>query len=170
MATYRKAVHSDLPGVMEILNEVVPIMNASGNFQWNEDYPTLDVLKRDIEDSMLWIAEIDNEIAGFTAITTDQPEEYGNVGWDVKMKCIVPHRMAVSPKYRGNGIAMKFYEIAEDLGRELNYPYLKVDTNERNPAMQNIFKKRGYEFCGYIYFKNKPESCGRFMCYQLPLK
>lgn len=36
---YRLAEMDDLPQILNIISKVVPIMNASGNRQWDEKYP-----------------------------------------------------------------------------------------------------------------------------------
>ena len=50
----RLATFDDLDGVMEVIHAVVPIMNAAGNFQWNESYPTEAHFTVDIDHEDLW--------------------------------------------------------------------------------------------------------------------
>src|SRR5580704_15515445 len=102
----RLAALNDIPAIMELIAEVVPAMNASGNFQWDSTYPNAQVFENDIALNQLWVAEVDGEIAGITAITTDQEPEYANVGWDINETARVTHRLAVSGNYRGKGIAV----------------------------------------------------------------
>jgi hypothetical protein len=95
----RLATLTDIPQIMQLITDVVPIMNAAGNFQWDSTYPNPQVFENDITLNQLWVAEIDGHIAGITAITTDQEPEYAEVGWDIGQTAIVTHRLAVSPRY-----------------------------------------------------------------------
>ncbi len=71
--------HEDLNAMMRLVQAVVPLMRASGNLQWDETYPNVAVFIRDLELDQLWVAELDGQIAGVAAITTDQEPEYANV-------------------------------------------------------------------------------------------
>src|ERR1700710_1840381 len=105
--TIRLATLNDIPGIMQLIAEVVPAMNALGNYQWDGTYPNAGVFEKDIALSQLWVADTDGDIAGIAAITTDQEPEYASVGWDLNETAIVTHRLAVSTRYRGRGIAAK---------------------------------------------------------------
>ena len=97
----RPAILTDIPQIMQLIAEVVPLMNAAGNMQWDNTYPNAGVFEKDIALSQLWVAEIAGNIAGISAITTDQEPEYAEVGWDLNETAIVTHRLAVSPRYQG---------------------------------------------------------------------
>src|SRR5689334_88658 len=101
----RPAIFSDVPGIMQVIADVVPDMIASGNFQWDDTYPNAAVFEEDIALGQLWVADADGIIAGVSAITTEQYPEYADVGLDINEPAIVTHRLAVSPHYRGQGIA-----------------------------------------------------------------
>ena len=58
-------------------------MQESGNFQWDAEYPNIEVFERDIERDQLWVAVSGGQIAAIAAITTEQEPEYVNVGWDI---------------------------------------------------------------------------------------
>ena len=72
----RLAQTNDVPNIMQLIHHIVPGMIADGNFQWDSTYPNAAVFENDIALAQLWVAEIDGEIAGVTAITTDQSPEY----------------------------------------------------------------------------------------------
>ena len=83
----RQGKLEDIDAVMALVRRVVPLMRASGNLQWDSDYPNPAVFERDVELNQLWVAEIDGQdekrIAGIAAITTDQEPNYANIGWDI---------------------------------------------------------------------------------------
>lgn len=160
----RLATLNDIPGIMMLLAEVVPAMNAAGNFQWDSTYPNAGVFENDIAHNQLWVADADGDIAGVTAITTDQEPEYASVGWDLTEIAIVTHRLAVSLRYRGQGIAAKLLQQGENEAIKRGIKTLRIDTNSNNKATRQLFPKLGYEFAGEIGLGFRPNL--RFYCYE----
>jgi GNAT superfamily N-acetyltransferase len=162
--TIRRATLNDIAGIMKLIAEVVPAMIAAGNFQWDDTYPNAGVFENDIVLQQLWVADEDGDIAGVSAITTDQYPEYAQVGWDLNEKAIVTHRLAVSTRYRGQGIAAKLLQQAEQEAITRGIPTLRIDTNTNNTATQQLFPKLGYLFVGEIGLAFRPGL--RFYCYE----
>lgn len=164
--TLRKATREDVPLVMEFIPEVVALLNADGNYQWNDTYPLASDFMKDVEDNVLWVAVDDStgKMVGVAALTTDQYPEYADVGWDLSEVCIVPHRVAVSPHCRGRGIAQKLLLKGDDVAREMGLTMVRVDTNVQNKTMRHIFEKLGYQHAGDVQFKWKPDTMW-FCCY-----
>jgi len=162
--TIRPAILNDIPAIMQLIAQVVPAMIASGNFQWDDTYPNAAVFTEDVKENRLWVAEVDGQIAGVTAITTDQYPEYQQVGWDITETAIVTHRLAVGTQYRGLGIAAALLQEAELEARRRNINLLRIDTNTSNQATQKLFQKMGYIFAGEISLEFRPGLS--FYCYE----
>lgn len=160
----RRAVLNDIPGIMILIRQVVPLMNASGNLQWDDHYPNPEIFTSDIAQDKLWVAEINGSIAGVSAITTDQDQEYAEVGWDLNETAIVTHRLAVSPQFHGQGVAVALMQKAEDEAIRRGINTLRIDTNSMNKATQQLFPKMGYVFAGEIGLSYRPGL--RFYCYE----
>ena len=160
----REARLEDVDAVMALVGRVVPLMRASGNLQWDDSYPNAEVFARDIEKSQLWVAEIQGQIAGVAAITTDQEPEYARVGWDISELAIVVHRVAVDPAFRGRGIAEALMLQAEIVARSRGISVLRVDTNTQNAATQKLFPKLGYVLSGETELGFRVGL--RFLCYE----
>jgi len=158
------ATLNDIPQIMQLISRVVPIMIASGNYQWDNTYPNAEVFINDISLGKLWVAEVEGQIAGITAITTDQETEYAQVGWDITETAIVTHRLAVDPQYRGMGIAASLLQQAEYEAIHRGINILRIDTNTGNQATQKLFPKLGYVFAGEIGLGFRPGL--RFYCYE----
>jgi len=149
---------------MQVIKAVVPAMQAAGNFQWDDTYPNPEVFETDINNGQLWVAVIDDVIAGVSAITTEQYAEYANVGLDVSETAIVTHRLAVSPHFRGRGIAAALLKQAEQVALDTGIAVLRIDTNTQNQATQALFPKAGYIYAGEIGLEFRPGL--RFYCYE----
>jgi GNAT superfamily N-acetyltransferase len=160
----RRAELIDIPQIMLLIGDVVPVMNAAGNFQWDAVYPNAAVFEQDIALNQLWVADLDGEIAGISAITTDQEPEYAQVGWDITETAIVTHRLAVSPKHQGKGLAAALLIQAEKEAVDRGIGVLRIDTNTANQATQRLFPKLGYVFAGEIGLGFREGL--RFYCYE----
>jgi GNAT superfamily N-acetyltransferase len=160
----RRATVADLPAIVALVHAVVPLMNASGNFQWTAEYPNEAVFQQDIVRNHLWVAEQAGHLLGIAALTQDQDAEYADADWDVSEPALVTHRLAVSPLAQGKGVAQALLAQAEDEALALGLRTLRVDTNSENAATQRLFPKLGYRFAGEIKLAFRPGL--RFFCYE----
>ncbi|MVN76040.1 GNAT family N-acetyltransferase [Hymenobacter sp. HMF4947] len=165
--TIRRATVADLPAIVALVQAVVPLMNASGNFQWTAEYPNEAVFGQDIEQQHLWVAELAGQLAGVAALTQDQDAEYADADWDAAEAAVVTHRLAVAPSAQGKGVAQALLAQAEHEARALGLRTLRVDTNSENAATQRLFPKLGYRFAGEIKLAFRPGL--RFFCYEKQL-
>lgn len=163
----RRATLADILAIMNIVKEAVPLMHATGNFQWSDDYPNPEAFAGDVALNQLWVAEIDGRVAGASAITTVQYPEYEQAGLDVSQPAVVTHRLVVSPHYRGQGIAEALMMKAEYEAVRRGIPLLRIDTNKENKAAQKLFVKLGYVFAGEIGLAFRPGM--RFVCLEKKL-
>lgn len=163
----RLAIDADIPKIMQLVAKVIPLMHANGNFQWADDYPNPTVFAADIAQNQLWVAMLEDEIVGVSAITTGQDPEYADAGWDINERAIVTHRLAVDPDCQGKGVAKALMAQAEIVAQSRGIEILRVDTNSENGATQALFPKMGYHFSGEITLAKRPGL--RFFCYQKTL-
>ena len=70
-------------------------------------------------------------------------------------------------KYRGKGVAKLLMSKAEELALERGYSSVRIDTNEKNIAMNSLFQLLGYKYCGTISFNDQPDKYKhlKFNCY-----
>jgi GNAT superfamily N-acetyltransferase len=154
----------DVEAVMALVRRVVPQMRAQGNFQWDDQYPNAAAFERDVDQGWLWIAEVQGQVAGAAAITTEQEPEYAEVGWDLDQEAVVVHRLLVDPAFWGQGLAAALLRQAEEVARNRGIAVLRVDTNRENGATLRLFPSLGYAFAGEIGLGFRPGL--RFNCYE----
>ena len=164
----RLATLTDIPQILTLIADVIPVMKTAGNFQWDNDYPNKQVFTQDINLNQLWVAEIAGTIAGVAAITTDQDAEYGQTGLDITETAIVTHRLAVNINYQGRGVAGALLKQAEHEAILRAVNILRIDTNIANQATQKLFPKLGYVLAGEISLTIRPGL--KFLCYEKRLK
>jgi GNAT superfamily N-acetyltransferase len=164
----RLATLQDIDPVMQLVAQVLPIMQSTGNLQWDETYPNAAIFTQDVKNEQLWVADIDGQVAGVIAIVNEQEPEYAQVaGWDITEPAIVAHRLAVSPNFQGKGIAAALLRQCEEVARQKNVSLIRLDTNTVNRPMQNLFLKLGYNLGGEITLLKKPQL--RFMAFEMRL-
>jgi ribosomal protein S18 acetylase RimI-like enzyme len=159
----RTATLLDLKQIMKIVETSKLDMHSYGNFQWNEDYPKENDFIKDIDEGTLFVYDIEGIIAGIICINNAEPEEYKTANWSKKKQAITLHRLAVSKKFQGQGIAYKLMNHANTICAQNEIDYLKTDTNSLNVKTQALLRKCGYSFTGEITFIDHP---GIFYCYE----
>ncbi|WPU97268.1 GNAT family N-acetyltransferase [Mucilaginibacter sp. cycad4] len=162
--TIRLATLNDVSQILAFIADVIAVMKAAGNFQWDNDYPNKQAFSRDINLNQLWVAEITGTIAGVAAITTHQDAEYAQAGLDINETAIVTHRLAVNINYQGRGVATALLKQAEHEAIRRGINTLRIDTNIANLATQRLFPKLGYALAGEISLDLRPGL--RFLCYE----
>lgn len=160
----RLAIVSDLDRIVEIVNASKEIMQAQGNFQWDDNYPLRGDYERDIENAELYVIEENGIVSGFLCLNGDEPEEYKTAAWEKSEPALVIHRMAVAPESRGRGLAGKLLDFAWDTTRERGIPSLRTDTFSGNIAMNSLFVKHGFRKTGNIELSGK--QLQPFYCYE----
>eukprot|EP01040_Poterioochromonas_malhamensis_P025151 gene25151-31302_t len=154
----RQATSEDIPSIWAIIQVVVQRLNAENNFQWNETYPTENNFLEDLSAGYLWVAvdSQNQEVAGTAAYNFDQHAEYEDLGWDMSVKSLIPHRIAINPVYQGRGIAQLLLLKAEEVAKSSGCKVIRGDTHELNLPMRHIFEKLGYQYGGDVKLRNLP--------------
>ncbi|GAA4338811.1 GNAT family N-acetyltransferase [Mucilaginibacter gynuensis] len=163
----RQATLNDIQPIMQLVAEVVPAMRAAGNLQWDNTYPNAAVFENDIQLGQLWVADVDGQIGGVTAITNSPEPDYGAAGIDINIPAVTTHRLAVNTRFRGLGIAAALLQQAEVVAADKGIKLALVDTNTENEATNKLFPKLGYTLAGKITLPHKPGLL--FYCYQKQL-
>lgn len=152
---FRKALTTDLPQIWTILQQAIAHRKKDGSNQWQDGYPNLQILQKDVDAGAGFVLAVGENIIGYTAIMINDEPEYAKIKgkWLSEDQFVVFHRLAVSKNYMGKGLAKTIIEFVEKFAKENNIFSVKADTNYDNIAMLKIFEKLGYTFCGEVYFR-----------------
>ena len=162
----RLANMRDLPSVIDILHRVVPVMHSEGNYQWDNVYPSPADFTNDIQQYNLFVAVEDRVVIGAVAVDAIFPTEYETVSWETSPNSYTFHRLMVDPEHRGKGIAEALFRYVEYRGQLMGLRSIRVDTNENNHAILDLFKKYDYKYTGTVKFRNVLSD---FHCYEKTL-
>ena len=165
MGLINKATTSDLDQVYSLTKSCAKDMIENGIFQWNENYPSKEVLKNDIKLQQIWKLYESNKIIGIIVLTEIEDKEYEKVKWLTKnYKNLYIHRLAILPEFQGKGYAQKLMDFTENYAKENNFKSIRLDTFSQNKRNQLFYEKRNYTKLDKIYFSNQSED--PFYCYE----
>ena len=158
--TFRKAVPAELDQIWEILEGGIARRKAEGSNQWQDGYPNPDVVRNDIEKGYGFVLADGSTIVGYCAVLINDEPAYADIQgkWLTEGDFVVYHRVAISDKYLGKGLAQVMLKHIEAFARQHHIKSLKADTNFDNAGMLKIFEKLGYVYCGEVVFRDSPRK------------
>lgn len=163
----RPATADDLPQLVDLLHAVVASMQNAGIDQWDDIYPTADVLRDDIEHGTIYVASLDGTpIAGAVVLDERQAPEYRGVAWTIGSDSVgVVHRLMVDPAKRRSGIARELMSFAEQRAGELGFEVIRLDAFTRNPGALRLYDSLGYRDAGPVTLRK-----GLFRCFEKAIR
>lgn len=152
----RSATAGDLQAAWEIILQAKAQMYREGKHQWDENYPTVPILRHDIDMGWGHILVSDaGDIIAYGAIVFDGEPAYLDLReghWLSEQPYVVLHRLAVSDRWKRRGMAVRYMEEVCALALRRGIHSFKVDTNYDNSYMQKVFLKTGFRYCGKIQY------------------
>lgn len=160
MVEIRKARPDELEEICALVRRAVVRMNALGNPQWGQDYPTQDHYRADAERGELYAALSGPRIAGVACINTRQAPEYAGVPWTTASPAVVIHRMAVDPCMQRQGVGRSLFRFAEALALRQGVQAMRIDTYSLNAGMQALILSQGFVRAGEVHLRRElPYPC-----------
>ena len=152
---FRKAELSEIAPIWEILQQAIIRRKEDGSKQWQDGYPNPEVVQKDIEQGKGFVLVNGETIIGYSAVLINDEPAYEKIegNWLTNNDFVVIHRVAISEKYLGKGLAKMIIKNIEDFALSNNIYSIKADTNFDNIAMIKIFENSGYAYCGEVYFR-----------------
>ena len=152
----RKSSVSDINNLLEIFDEARKTIATLGIDQWQNGYPSFDVVREDISLSRSYAVEIDESVCGTFVMMENEPtyDKIYEGEWLGNEDYIAIHRVAISVRCRGRGISTSIIDCAASYARFLGRSSLRIDTHEGNVVMRRMLEKHGFEYCGVIYLEN----------------
>ena len=145
----------DLDRIEEIYNQIHDEEEAGrATIGWiRAIYPTRATAEIAIRKGTMYVEESDGRIVAAAKIDREQVPEYAGAAWTRNApadQVLVLHALVVSPSESGKGHATAFVRFYEDFARERGFPFLRMDTNERNGAARALYRKLGYREVGIV--------------------
>lgn len=151
----REARPSDVTDIMQVMEAAKKIMRSTGNMhQWNNGYPSKEVIFSDMEKHSGFVIEEAGRIVGYFAFLPSPEPTYSKIydgEWldDIRPYHVV-HRIASHPEVHGIFSDIMDFSFSHDSN-------IRIDTHKDNHIMQHNIMKHGFTYCGIIYLANGDE-------------
>ena len=145
-----------MPQICEIFQQAILRRKNDGSKQWQDGDPNEEIIKSDIQKGIAYVLTGDDEIMGYAAVIFNDEPAYTDIkgAWLSNEEFVVIHRIAISDRQSGKGLAKLIMSSTEDIALKNNIFSVKVDTNFDNPAMLKTFEKCGYTYCGEVMLRD----------------
>ena len=141
----RKAVSSDLDLVDCIFKRAIITMEKNHISQWDEKYPTRNILDEDIGKSQMFLGLIDNHVVSVAVINQEFDEEYHYANWNYPEESFaIIHRFCVNPDFQNRGIAVATMKELEKQIKDMKINTIRLDAYSQNPYALKLYEKLGY--------------------------
>lgn len=145
----RKAELGDLKEIMDIFSKAISTMNDNNIHQWDEIYPTKDILQQDILKRQMYVGIKDNTIVSVVVVNDEFDEQYKSGNWKYSNeRFAVVHRLCVNPIYQNQKLGKSTMLMIEDLLKKEGIDSIRLDAFSLNPYALKMYQKLGYEKVG----------------------
>ncbi len=138
---------NDLETAVQIYQQAREFMKETGNpEQWKDNHPSVELIKKDIENETGYVVELDNIIVGVFAFILGKDVTYNYIEgkWLNNFTYGTIHRIAAKKEAKGILSAAVSYA-----SRYTNN--IRIDTHKDNKVMQHLLDKLKFKKCGIIY-------------------
>jgi ribosomal protein S18 acetylase RimI-like enzyme len=151
--TVTKASPQDIPEIMSLISAAVKKMIAGGLYQWDENYPNMDIITEDISAGSLFKISDKERIAGVVVLNQQYFPQYNDLKWeDEGGKFLIVHRLCVHPDYQGQGYSQKLMRFAEKHAKKSGYSSIRLDTYTSNKRALALYDSLNYRRVGTVTF------------------
>lgn len=154
MFFFEKAQDGDKDEVMQLLNAAKENMKENGIDQWDEIYPAISDVAKDIKEGTLTLVKQGGKLVAVYTLNKHQDAAYkfGNFK-DNSDNFIVLHRLCVKPEYRGMGIAARTLRYIDEEALKEGFSSIRLDVFTKNPRAVKLYESAGYSCAGDAYFR-----------------
>lgn len=141
-------------------------MCSRGIMQWDELYPTEELLLEDFEKRNMYVLVCGGEVVCAAVINEEQDEEYSSGCWKYNDGSVaVLHRLCVHPAHQRKGYGRETVLHAERKMKDTGYTAVRLDAFSQNPSALKLYEGMGYTRTGEVTFRK-----GTFFLYEKLLR
>ena len=144
----------DIQRVLKITNDAKNLLKKNGSLQWQQGYPNEETFLTDIKNKVLYGIYQYNELMAYGAYILGKDINYIEIDgkWDIPAneKDLAIHRVAVDGNCHGKKYGVKILKYGIVYAKKLGCISVKVDTHEKNKAMQKCINNSGFVYKGIV--------------------
>ena len=150
---FRPGLAADVDDIMALVAEAQAWFASQGIDQWQDGYPTREIIEQDIALKRNYVVEYNGVIVAALSVAFDGEPTYSTIyrgEWLRQAPYAVVHRIMVADAMKRKGVAREILAFVEELCAERGVSDIRIDTHRDNRPMRNMLKKLGYSHCGEI--------------------
>jgi predicted GNAT superfamily acetyltransferase len=149
-----KAEQHECNIIFDLIKQAKVFLKEQGIIQWQEGYPNLDDIKKDILLQKGYVLKDNGIIVGYACIDFDGEIAYKSLKgkWVSDNSYVTVHRIVINNKYKGKGLAKQIFVAVEEIAKENGIKSIRVDTDENNIIMKHIISSLAYIYCGIVSY------------------
>ena len=145
---------NEIDKVMTIVAHAKSILKKNGSLQWQQGYPNKETFINDIRNKALFGLYENGSLVGFGAFIFGKDLNYVSINgqWSIPAneKDMAIHRVAVSEGSHGKEYGRRILEYGIQYAKKNGCLSVKVDTHEKNVAMQKSIERAGFSYKGIV--------------------
>lgn len=143
------ASFNELDVIMEMIDKGRKHIQTYHIDQWINGYPSIDVIKEDINTNRGYLLVNNNEILAYYALLEhDECYDYIEGEWLNNETYVAIHRVVT--KDFNSGLGSKLFDELKK-----RYSHIRIDTHDGNISMNKCLIKNKFKYCGIIYLKDR---------------
>lgn len=172
--TIKPANLDDFENVTEFYYDLIESMqNVEYHPAWKKDiYPTKQFIYDSITKKELFIAVINENIAGSMVMNHDCADGYAKIKWKISVKkdeVIIIHALGISRCHQGKGIAKKMVQYAIENCKDNGIKAIRLDVLASNKPAQKLYSATGFIYINKIRLFYEDTGLTDFYLYELAL-
>ncbi len=161
----KKATIDELEEIFELYKTCSEDLIERGIYMWDEDYPTVDLIEKEIKLDNMFLIEDDDQIIAAFDLNDYLDDLWQPVNWQDE-NFLGLHLLAVHPDYQRQGYGLKVLKFSEDYASNKNYTSIHLDVLSKNKAALKLYRNNGYQKVGELNFDFKPEGYQKYLCFE----
>jgi len=132
-------------------------------------YPTEKLLKDAIEQGTLYLAHLENRLAGAMIMNHDCEPEYGSVKWQINAKreeVMAVHLLGVAPAFQGKGIAKQMVSSAIDICGKGSIKAIRLDVLKKNIPAAKLYMSMQFKYVDSVQIYYEDTGLTDFLLYE----
>ena len=160
-----KAKMEELKEIYELYKICSQDLKKQDIYMWDEDYPTIDLIEKEIKADNMFVIKEDNQIIVSFDLSDYLDELWAPVDWQDD-NFLGLHLLAVHPDYQRQGYGLKVLKFSEEYALDNNFTSLHLDVLSKNQAALKLYRNNGYKKVGELNFDFKPEGYQKYLCFE----
>jgi len=142
----RQARTDDARVVEAILIEAASWVDALGEVMWDEDELAPAHIASEVASGQFFIACVGDDPAGVIRFQLEDSLFWPDLP---QGESAFVHRLAVSRRYKGQGISDALLRWSIDRARSLGRQHLRLDCDKSRPKLRALYERLGFQFHSY---------------------